>query len=362
MAGKYTWFDPAPDSTHNMVLGLVPERTRVLEFGCATGYVSAELTNRLGCTVTGVELSAEAAEEARHLCSRVIVGDAERLDLDAALGQERFDVILFADVLEHLREPAALLARVRRFLGDGGSVVASIPNVAHGSVRVALLQGEWRYRPLGLLDDTHLRFFTRDGVQDLFEGSGYVVTHWLRKRHTIEGTEMGVRVPPELEPHLARDPEVTTFQFIVRAVPSEAAHLVTELRRELAAAGERASATGAALEAARVELHSAVEQLGAARQELEGQRRVVEEQGVHLKALGAEIAALTARQTELRGLLLDAHGQLLERDQALREARARVETVEGEVRFMKSTKVWRLGTRYWRLVDRLRRARPGGRD
>src|SRR6266852_1474497 len=53
MAGKYTWFDPAPDSTHNMVLGLVPERTRVLEFGCATGYVSAELTNRLGCTVTG---------------------------------------------------------------------------------------------------------------------------------------------------------------------------------------------------------------------------------------------------------------------------------------------------------------------
>ncbi len=354
MALKYTWFDPAPDSSHSLILGLVPPNTRVLEFGCATGYMSAELSSRLGCTITGVEVSEEAAEEARRHCARVIVGDAERLDLDSVLGEERFDVILFADVLEHLREPQSLLAGVRRFLSPAGNVIASIPNVAHGSVRVALLQGEWRYRPVGLLDDTHLRFYTRDGVRDLFEGSGYVVTQWVRRRHSIEGTEMGVRVPPDLGDYLARDPEVMTFQFIVRAVPSEAAALVADLRREVSAAEERSAATIAERDALQAELHATREQLAASRAELDEKRQVVEEQRAHLDALGSQIAPLTAAQMELRKLLIDAHEQLLERDQTLDEARARVDSVQGEVAFMKSTKVWRLGTRYWQLLERLK--------
>ncbi len=358
MAVKYTELDMAPDSAHNLILSLVPPRTRVLEFGCATGYMSAELASRLDCTVTGVEMSTEAADEARARCARVIVGDAERLDLDAELGRERFDVILFADVLEHLREPQPLLASVRRFLAPGGSVIASIPNVAHGSVRVALLQGEWCYRPVGLLDDTHLRFFTRDGVRDLFEGSGYVVTQWLRRRHSIEGTEMGVRVPPDLVDYFARDPEVMTFQFIVRAVPSDPPALVADLRREISAAEERTAAAIVERDAVQLELQATREQLAASRAELEEKRRALAEQGAHLDALGSQIAPLAAGQTELRRLLLDAHEQLLQRDQTLHEARARVASAEGEVHFMKSTKVWRLGTRYWQLLDRLKGGRP----
>ena len=377
MAGKYTQFDAAEDSTHNMVLGLVPRGTRVLEFGCATGYMSAELSSRLGCTVTGVELCAEAAEEARGRCARVIVGDAESLDLDAALGPTRFDVILFIDVLEHLRDPGPVLARARRFLADGGRIVASIPNVAHGSVRVALLQGEWRYRPVGLLDDTHLRFFTREGVQDLFEQNGYVITEWLRKRRPIEGSEIDVRVPEGLEQYLVGDPEVTTFQFVVRAVPSEPVHLISELRREIADVGQRAAiaheqkaAVVAERDAARIEARTLADELATVRNELatvrnelvtvrnelETRSRAADEQRSHVDALASDIAALTATQTELRRLLLEAHRQLAERDDALREAHAQTESAKEHVRFVTSTKAWRLSTWYWRLLDLIRPA------
>src|SRR5207302_3348121 len=154
---RYTKFDDSPGSAHNLVLGLVEPGSRVLEFGCATGYMSQALRDRLGASVIGVELNAEAAQLAAAHCERVLVGDAEELDLEAELGGERFDAILFADVLEHLRDPAAVLRRVRPLVAEGGVVVASIPNVAHASVRLALLGGSFRYREQGLLDESHLR-------------------------------------------------------------------------------------------------------------------------------------------------------------------------------------------------------------
>jgi 2-polyprenyl-3-methyl-5-hydroxy-6-metoxy-1,4-benzoquinol methylase len=233
---KYNRFEPAPDSTHNLVVSLVPPAARVLEFGCATGYMSAVLSERLGCSVTGIELRAEAAELARPHCERVIVGDAERLDLTEVLGETRFDAIVFADVLEHLREPGALLSRLRPFLAEGGAVVASIPNIAHGSVRLALLNGEFCYRATGLLDNTHLRFFTRESVEELFEQAGYAVTRWLRRRMDIGRTELGLPkrvIPDAVWQWLAADPEATTYQFVVRAVPrSEVAEAIYRLRTE----------------------------------------------------------------------------------------------------------------------------------
>jgi SAM-dependent methyltransferase len=232
---KYTKFDESPGSTHNLVLDLVERGSRVLEFGCSTGYMSKALRDRLGATIVGVELNAEAAELAQAHLERVLVGDAEELDLEAELGGERFDAILFGDVLEHLRDPAALLRRVRPLLAEGGTVVASIPNIAHASVRLALLGGSWRYREQGLLDETHLRFFTRAGVEDLFEGAGYVITHWVRRRLEVEETEIPVPkgVPPEARAWAAGDPEATTYQFVVRAVPSEPAAQIQAWRAKV---------------------------------------------------------------------------------------------------------------------------------
>jgi SAM-dependent methyltransferase len=232
---RYTHYDDSPDSTHNLVVGLVERGSRVLEFGCATGYMSRVLRERLDATVVGVELQPEAAAEASLHCERVVVGDLEELDLEAELGGEQFDTILFADVLEHLRNPEVVLRRVRPFVAEGGAVIASIPNVAHASVRLALLAGSFRYREQGLLDESHLRFFTREGVQDLFEGSGYLIGEWLRRRLDLDETEIPVpaSLPEDARAWVTGDPEATTYQFVVRAVPSDEAAQLREWRTKL---------------------------------------------------------------------------------------------------------------------------------
>ena len=95
----------------------------------------------------------------------MIVGDVEQLDLDAALEGQRFDFVLLLDVLEHLRDPLAVLERLRDRVAPGGRVIASIPNVTHGAVRLSLMSGAFTYTETGLLDRTHLRFFDRRGAE-----------------------------------------------------------------------------------------------------------------------------------------------------------------------------------------------------
>jgi 2-polyprenyl-3-methyl-5-hydroxy-6-metoxy-1,4-benzoquinol methylase/uncharacterized coiled-coil protein SlyX len=212
----------AIDNTHTRVMRLVGRDQRVLELGCATGYMSRALTNNFGCVVTGVEVNPAAAEEARAICARVIVGDLDAIDWQEAFGAEQFDVVVAADVLEHLRNPARVLAAVRAYLAPGGHLVASIPNVAHTSVLAELLHGRFTYRPFGLLDDTHIRFFTRDSIYRCLEEAGFAVTHL--DRLTLEPAETEFRTtlssfPPEVVNWLASREESTTYQFILAANP-----------------------------------------------------------------------------------------------------------------------------------------------
>jgi len=268
-AFKYTEFQADPASTHSKIVSLVPPATRVLEFGCATGYMSEVLKDRLGCTVVGIEIDHGAAALAEQHAERVIVGDAEKIDYAAELAGEEFDVVLFADVLEHLKQPADVLRRVRPFIGENGVVIASIPNIAHASVRLALLGGEFRYREWGLLDDTHLRFFTRASIQDLFEETGYVVTHWLRQRLDVGETEIKVpQVPEAVREWLASDPEATTYQFVLRALVSEPASQLKAMREELEELRPHRDAAG---------------QLAVAREEL-GELRPLREENASLRA------------------------------------------------------------------------------
>jgi 2-polyprenyl-3-methyl-5-hydroxy-6-metoxy-1,4-benzoquinol methylase len=288
---KYTEYDDSPGSTHNRVVDLVPESSSVLEFGCATGYMSDVLTRRKGCRVTGIELDPEAAAEASSYCERVIVGDAETLDLEEHLGDERFEAVLFADVLEHLREPGRLLRRVRPFVAQEGVVIASIPNVAHASVRRSLLAGRFRYRARGLLDETHLRFFTRDSIRDLFEENGYIVTHWFRVVAPAGESELAedARGAPAVDDFLARDPEATTYQFVVRAVPSDAGAQLAAVRslleeaeaelEELRGLPEELGQRASEVEAVRAELEAVRAELEA---ELQALRRAHEAQARHL--------------------------------------------------------------------------------
>jgi SAM-dependent methyltransferase len=143
---------------------------RVLDVGCGFATTSARI-EKLGNQVTGIDSSPEIETVAGRRLTRVVSGDV----LDVDLGDEQFDVIIFADVLEHLAWPVETLKRYLRWLRPGGSVIISLPNVGLWSVRFAHLFGRWEYEDTGVLDRTHLRFFTRRSARWLIEEAGLQV-------------------------------------------------------------------------------------------------------------------------------------------------------------------------------------------
>jgi 2-polyprenyl-3-methyl-5-hydroxy-6-metoxy-1,4-benzoquinol methylase len=156
------------------VLAQVPARGRVLEVGCATGTLGEVLCHR-GLHVTGVEPMAEPAKLAAQRLTEVFTGTVESF-FDAH-PEAHFDAIIFGDVLEHLPQPECLLLRAVQHLSPGGCVVASVPNATHASVRAMLLEGRWDTCSHGILDHTHLKFFSRRGLVNLFSQSQLVIEH-----------------------------------------------------------------------------------------------------------------------------------------------------------------------------------------
>jgi len=279
-------------SVHADVVRLVGEAERVLELGPATGYMSRAFVEK-GATVVGIEVDPEMGERAREFCSRVIVGDLDSLDLDAELGEERFDAIVAADVLEHLKDPLGALQKLRRFLSEDGAFVVSVPNVAHGSVRLALLSGQFEYRDIGLLDSTHLRFFTRETLEQLLDEAELGLAELHRHELNLEASEVSFdpkAVPPDLREELEQDPEARTYQFVVKAIPMEREGL-RELQRRLREVAELR------LKAERVD-------------ELE-----------------RALAEISGREGELRRALIESHDQLLRRDAELEAMRVRLDSI-----------------------------------
>lgn len=157
---------------HAKLLEAVGTGNRVLDVGCSSGYLARPLAER-GNTIVGLELDPEAARAAEEFCELVLVGDVETMDLPFEPGS--FDVVLGGDVIEHLRDPAATLTRLRPLLRPGGRVVLSTPNVANWAIRLSLLSGRWRYTDRGILDRSHTHLFTRATLAETLERAGYRV-------------------------------------------------------------------------------------------------------------------------------------------------------------------------------------------
>ncbi len=220
------------NNSHTLMLELIGSNKRVLDVGCASGYLAEALTAR-GCTVSGVELDPDLADAARPHLEKLVVADVETCDLVDAFGPGTFDVVVFGDVLEHLRDPLPVLRQARPLLASGGMVVASVPNIAHGSIRLALLQGRFEYQPTGLLDNTHLRFFTLDSLGQLFRDAGLVMVEVRRTTtspfdttHDLDENDFR----PEVVDMVMADPEALTYQFVLRAVLDDAGEAVAALR------------------------------------------------------------------------------------------------------------------------------------
>ena len=176
--------------TYGKIAQRIPAGARVLDIGCATGSFGAALQAERSCTVTGIEVDRHAAETARSRGVEVLLADVQAAPLAGIVGGRTFDAIVLADVLEHLLEPRELLLQLPDVLEPGGRVLVSIPNISHVDVQVMLAQDDWRYRSSGLLDRTHIRFFSVGTFTEMASGCGFDIVAMERVVAPFLSTEL----------------------------------------------------------------------------------------------------------------------------------------------------------------------------
>lgn len=200
------------DFVRKEIAPLLPQFSgEVLEVGCGCGSTLAWLkeTGRAG-HVSGIELSAEPAEIAFGRLDKVYQGDAD-LHLQN-LPAESQDLVLCLDVLEHLQDPWQTLMQVYRLVRPGGSIIVSLPNVRHYRVTLPLLfKGQWNYSEAGILDKTHLRFFSRDSALDMVSRAGFTPSD-LYSTYAWGGWDRWIDM---FSMKLLN--EFMTFQYLIRA-------------------------------------------------------------------------------------------------------------------------------------------------
>jgi methionine biosynthesis protein MetW len=181
-----------PANVHRIEMDMIPDGALVLDVGCHTGIMGEALRKEKNAKVIGIDTDTNALHVARTRLQGALLLDVEEEGWTEKLlheGYSNFDVILFGDVLEHTRQPERILLHAKALLKPGGQIVVSVPNIAHWRVRFGLLFGKFEYSESGILDRTHLRFFTRGSAHVLLTSSGYTVIradvagyslpHWL---------------------------------------------------------------------------------------------------------------------------------------------------------------------------------------
>ena len=295
----------AEGTSHLYMVELVGANKTVLDVGCSSGYL-AKVLQQAGNQVSGIEYDPEAADVAAQYLEKIVVADLERTDLAEAFGDDRFEVIVFGDVLEHLRDPLSTLRQAKHLLSPDGYIVISIPNIAHGDVRMSLLLGRFTYNDLGLLDSTHVHFVTRQTLKQLLADAGYVATEIRVTTAPLFETELGVRreeVPADVVELISRDPDATTYQFVLTAVPRTGSHLQQDAAWLLAEAQAELRDNKAAVAVRDAELATVRASLEQFRGDLESLRRQLADSARHAGDLEASRAAVDSELAAARSKL-----------------------------------------------------------
>lgn len=211
------------NTTFYKILQMISESSTVLEVGCATGYLTQILKEKYNCTVYCIEIDNNAAKLAEKFCEKMFIEDVESFNFNKNFNDIKFDTIILADILEHLKKPEILLEKLKNILKPEGSLIISIPNIVHASVVLNALEGKWEYNPIGLLDHTHLRFFTKQSFLNLLEEKGYLPLKIDRVIINPWDTEFKTpytKFPKEITNYIEKsNPDFNTYQFVIKAIP-----------------------------------------------------------------------------------------------------------------------------------------------
>lgn len=158
-----------PNVPHGIILSQIKPNSYVLECGCATGYMTKYMTEKLGCHVHIIEYNTDAFRIAKQYAEDGICADLLGDKWQKKFAGCKYDHIIIADVLEHLYDPRRVLKELITFLKEDGKVHVSIPNIAHNDIILNLINDNWNYTSLGLLDNTHIRFWAYNNLKPFFE-------------------------------------------------------------------------------------------------------------------------------------------------------------------------------------------------
>ncbi len=207
------------------VIRMVGHNKRLLEIGCGPGSITKILAEKNRCKVIGVELDPKAIEKVRPYCLEVFQADLNSAEWPSLFDtRDRFDVLVAADVLEHLYDPWVSLQRMVPLIKSDGYIVISLPHIGHAAVMSCIYNGDFEYRDWGLLDRTHIRFFCLKNIQELFIQANLKIIEVAYVTKSPEETEFAAtwdKLPNLVKTAFKTNPHAYLYQVVVKAVPTE---------------------------------------------------------------------------------------------------------------------------------------------
>ena len=205
------------------VMRMIGRNKRVLDIGCGPGSITKILAQQGGCQVTGLDLDPEAIKMVMPYCTQVMQTDLDSSEWSSLFDDiKKFDVVLAADVLEHLYDPWETLQKMAFLVNSHGYLVISLPHVGHAAVIASLINGDFEYRDSGLLDRTHIRFFGLKNIEALFAQAKLKIIEVRYHTKPPEETEFAAdwsRLSSTLQNELMKSKSSQVYQVVVKAVP-----------------------------------------------------------------------------------------------------------------------------------------------
>lgn len=213
------------DNALAYVINFVGDRKKVLEIGAGSGMISRKLVDLNQCQVTAAEINETSLAKLRQITRSVYKTDLNKPGWSKDFKREgKYDVVVAADVLEHLYDPWAVLAEMKLLLNDGGEIVLSLPHVGHCGIIASLYCEDFEYKEWGLLDKTHIRFFGLNNIRALHENAGLTITDVKYVTYTPEASEFArewAKLPEKLREVLDQTPHGRIYQVVTKASPTE---------------------------------------------------------------------------------------------------------------------------------------------
>ena len=315
--------DPNGGSAAARLARMVAPGLRVLELGTGPGTVTRILHSN-GCKVTGVEMDPETLAMCAPFCEQSLQANLEDPHWHASLAGQKFDVVMCADVLEHLRDPRPLLTMLPQFLNDSGCVLMSLPNASHLSVVASLMAGRFPYQSKGLLDTTHLRFFGRDDIDAMLRECGLVWQQWGTVQvdpAQAELSQFWKQLDTSEQDYLrTKCTDGLVYQHVVKAYPSHAAGQLVKFQKDIEDLKAQLAASQEAAEQLRTSNLLALQNM--AQEKLEAQAtfeaQMVQQAHAHA-AQAAQLAQLQAELQNTQGTLAWTEQQLQNHRKSLDE-------------------------------------------